>query len=71
VKLTKSIAVLSLIGLPSSFANSQNPNERNSKPDIELNAKLVGGPCEGCEAVFEYGHKKLFSIDTFPSFGGI
>ncbi|WP_299440880.1 intradiol ring-cleavage dioxygenase [uncultured Aquimarina sp.] len=30
--------------------------------------KIVGGPCEGCEAVFEYGDKKLFSIDTLPDF---
>ncbi len=28
----------------------------------------VGGPCEGCEAVFEYGSKKLTSIDTLPDF---
>ena len=68
MKLTKSIAVLSLAGLLSSFSNSQNPNERNSKPDIEFNAKLVGGLCEGCEAVFEYGDKKLFPIDTLPDF---
>lgn len=31
-------------------------------------ARLVGGPCEGCEAVFEYGNKKLNSIDTLPDF---
>lgn len=28
----------------------------------------VGGPCEGCEAVFEYGNKKLGSKDTLPGF---
>lgn len=28
----------------------------------------VGGPCEGCEAVFEYGSKKLSWIDTLPDF---
>ncbi|TVZ26987.1 protocatechuate 3,4-dioxygenase beta subunit [Gillisia sp. Hel_I_86] len=32
------------------------------------NARLVGGPCEGCEAVFDYGDRKLLSIDTLPGF---
>ncbi|MBN3581593.1 intradiol ring-cleavage dioxygenase [Algoriphagus aestuarii] len=30
--------------------------------------KIVGGPCEGCEAIFEYGSKKLSAIDTLPLF---
>ena len=30
--------------------------------------KIVGGPCEGCEAIYEYGDKKLTSIDTLPTF---
>jgi len=30
--------------------------------------KLVGKPCEGCEAIFEYGNKILSSIDTLPDF---
>jgi len=30
--------------------------------------KIIGGPCEGCEAVFEYGNKKLSAIDTLPDF---
>ncbi|REG83619.1 dioxygenase family protein [Algoriphagus antarcticus] len=29
---------------------------------------IVGGPCEGCEAIFESGDKKLSSIDTLPLF---
>jgi protocatechuate 3,4-dioxygenase beta subunit len=29
---------------------------------------LVGGPCEGCEAIFEYGNKKLTTTDTLPEF---
>jgi len=28
----------------------------------------VGGPCQGCEAVFDYGGKKLSPIDTLPGF---
>jgi len=31
-------------------------------------SKLVGGPCEGCEAVFEYGSQNLSSVDTLPEF---
>jgi len=30
--------------------------------------KLVGGGCEGCEAIFEYGDKKLTPIDTLPEY---
>ncbi len=29
---------------------------------------LVGGPCEGCEAVFEYGERELAPVDTLPDF---
>lgn len=29
---------------------------------------LVGGPCEGCEAVHEYGDKLLGTVDTIPGF---
>jgi len=28
----------------------------------------VGGPCEGCEAIYEYGNKNLSTIDTLPGF---
>ncbi|MGM5471278.1 intradiol ring-cleavage dioxygenase [Flavobacteriaceae bacterium LMO-SS05] len=30
--------------------------------------KLVGGPCEGCEAIYGYGNKLLKSVDTLPDF---
>ncbi len=30
--------------------------------------KVVGGPCQGCEALYEYGDKKLSSTDTLPKF---
>src|SRR5687767_5573459 len=30
--------------------------------------KNVGGGCEGCEAVHEYGSKKLMTDDTLPDF---
>jgi protocatechuate 3,4-dioxygenase beta subunit len=29
---------------------------------------IVGGPCEGCEAIYEYGNKNLTAIDTLPEF---
>ena len=42
-----------------SCANSQ------QKP---VDYKLMGGPCEGCEAIFEYGDKYLNPVDTLPGF---
>ncbi|MGB5419907.1 hypothetical protein [Algibacter sp.] len=30
--------------------------------------QIVGGPCEGCEAIFEFGNKVITSIDTLPNF---
>jgi len=30
--------------------------------------RLIGGPCEGCEAVFEYGDRIIQSTDTLPGF---
>lgn len=39
-------------------------NSQNRKED----ARLVGGSCEGCEAVFEYGNKELSPVDTLPDF---
>ena len=34
----------------------------------EQTGSLVGGPCEGCDAVFEYGNRKLNNVDTLPEF---
>ncbi len=34
----------------------------------EAQNKLVGGPCEGCEAVFEYGDALLSAVDTLTGF---
>lgn len=33
-----------------------------------LTSKAVGGECEGCEAIYEYGNKKLTSTDTLPGY---
>jgi protocatechuate 3,4-dioxygenase, beta subunit len=35
---------------------------------IGTNAQQIGGSCEGCEAIFEFGSKKLSWIDTLPDF---
>lgn len=34
----------------------------------QSHAQLVGGPCEGCEAVLEYGDQSLQAVDTLPGF---
>ena len=34
----------------------------------EKNPHLAGGPCEGCEAVLEFGDRKLDNKDTLPEF---
>lgn len=39
-------------------------NSQNTKND----PTLVGGPCEGCEAIFEFGDRKLRATDTLPDF---
>lgn len=44
------------------LVTSCNAQTKDSTP------KLVGGGCEGCEAIFEYGNKKLTSTDTLPEF---
>lgn len=31
-------------------------------------SEKVGGPCEGCEAILEYGNKRLTPTDTLPEF---
>ncbi len=36
--------------------------------NAQTTTKLVGGGCEGCEAIYEYGDKKLILIDTLPEF---
>ena len=58
--MKKSVTVFSLIVLLFPSLNSQVKDENEFR--------LVGGPCEGCEAVFEYGDENLFPIDTLPDF---
>jgi len=57
-KMKERFTILILSFLFSSCGNSQNP----------VSMQFVGGPCEGCEAIFEYGNKNLMAIDTLPDF---
>jgi len=56
--MKRQIAFLILTFFAFSCGNSQNSKS----------VQLVGGSCEGCEAIFEYGDKKLKAIDTLPDF---
>ena len=56
--MTRALLAILLTVLLSSCANSQNQDTR----------RLVGGACEGCEAIFEYGNRELTSVDTLPDF---
>ena len=52
------LSVLLFTVLLSSCSNAQQ----------KIKPKLVGAPCEGCEAIFEYGETKLTNTDTLPDF---
>ena len=52
--------LLSFIGLLACQAPTQKVEDNP--------AKKVGGNCEGCEAIYEYGDKKLLPMDTLPAF---
>ncbi len=43
------------------FSSCKSQTDSKSKQNI-------GGGCEGCEAIFEYGDRKLTSSDTLPNF---
>ncbi|MGB5464094.1 MAG: intradiol ring-cleavage dioxygenase [Aureibaculum sp.] len=51
--------IFSIIFLISACAKSQ---------DKEKNVRHIGGPCEGCEAIYEYGNNTLHPVDTLPDF---
>jgi len=59
MKTNKILTTLLLTG-SISCTNTQNP--------IQISATLVGGTCEVCEAVFEFGDKILSPVDTLPNF---
>lgn len=67
----KSLTLLFSCLLITSIACTQSATKQNhptvDKPSLPTDKK-VGGPCEGCEAVYEYGNKRLTSVDTLPDF---
>lgn len=36
--------------------------------DNSETTRIVGGPCEGCEAIYEFGNRVLSPVDTLPGF---
>ncbi|MEY8849012.1 intradiol ring-cleavage dioxygenase [Psychroserpens sp. XS_ASV72] len=58
--------IASLIVMMHSCIQSQDPKKNTSK--TEPNTKIVGGPCEGCDAATDYGDKVLNWTDTIKGF---
>lgn len=58
--MKRSLIILVILLVQASCTHSQN------KPGNEF--RLAGGPCEGCEAIFEYGDMKLSPVDTLPDY---
>lgn len=58
--------VLVLFSFFSCQSQPTSPPEMDSGPTTK--DQVVGGRCEGCEALFEYGKKKLWHTDTLPTF---
>ena len=56
----KKFLIFLLLYSSASACRSQN-EEPVSNPDL-------GGPCEGCEAIYEYGEETLDPVDTLPAF---
>lgn len=50
------------------YTACQSQEHQQDKKASTIPSRHVGGPCEGCEAVFEYGDKRLTSTDTLPDF---
>jgi protocatechuate 3,4-dioxygenase beta subunit len=55
-----------LIALVWIFVSCKGPNVT----DGPQSDNAVGGPCEGCEAIFEFGERVLSDRDTLPAFMG-
>jgi protocatechuate 3,4-dioxygenase beta subunit len=58
-----------LTTLSSCQSNPQTGQNTSSAPaGRATHEQTVGGPCEGCEAIYEYGDRILTSIDTLPEY---
>jgi len=65
----KNLSIIFLIIIfNSSSACSQEDKHEKENEKNEIDFQLVGGPCEGCEAIFEYGSMELYPTDTLPDF---
>jgi len=62
MKNTFLLTVIMLLLMNALSCAQRNPSDRAG---VE---KKVGGQCEGCEAVFEFGDKQLLPADTLPDF---
>lgn len=61
---------LSCLGLSCSAQEKKESSaERVTSSTVtSIDPSKLGGPCEGCEALFEFGKKKLTWSDTLPGF---
>ncbi len=59
----KALLLVTCITAACSITGCSQPNAHHGST-----SRTVGGPCEGCEALFEYGSKKLTTIDTLSDF---
>ena len=60
----KHITIILILLLVASCRSQNEPKTKAKNPTDQI----VGGPCEGCEAVHEYGGLPLKNSDTLPSF---
>lgn len=59
--MTGTLIILLMLSLNACSQTAETDRKRAAE-------KIVGGPCEGCEAVLEFGDKPLTWIDTLPDF---
>ncbi|MND54039.1 Catechol 1,2-dioxygenase 1 [compost metagenome] len=62
-KLICLLGISILLGSCGEPSKSKAQTSSKSEPD-----SLLGGPCEGCEAIYEYGSRNLLAVDTLPDF---
>ena len=62
------IRIIFISALFAAMAACNGQNRSNAADTKTQQPKLVGGPCQGCEAIFEYGDLRLSSTDTLPDY---
>lgn len=65
VLLLLALAFWSCRGQGGRDASADHPTPQKQGAQEE---RVVGGPCEGCEALLEYGSRTLNAVDTLPKF---